>query len=160
MTRGTTLGKGTKFDFTKEGKNKNSNFYNLGSDFDQKKAHSPKYTFGISRDHYEKVYYENGKINDKNIPGPGLYDTLKPFGDDGNKFSMRGRSNDEKEKVKKMIVPGPGEYTQVQTSMSGKYPLSKFNNTKNIIWSHNKSNKLQYESKLFSFLFYSINYFR
>jgi hypothetical protein len=147
MTRGTTLGKGDKFDFTKEGKSKNSNFYNLGSDFDQKHAHSPKYTFGISRENYDKVYYENSKINDKNIPGPGLYDYLKPFGGEGQKYSMRGRSNEEKEKVKKMIVPGPGEYKQVQTSAAGKYPLSKFSNTKNIIWSLNKGNKFEYESK-------------
>ena len=67
MKRSTTLGKGGKFDFTREGKNKNSEFYNLGSDFDLKNSHSPKWTFGIGRSHYEKVYQESGKIIDKNI---------------------------------------------------------------------------------------------
>jgi len=157
MKRGTTLGKGNKFDFTKEGKNKSSQFYNLGSDFDQKKSHSPRFTFGISRDHYDKVYYENGKINDKNIPGPGNYDILKPFGMQGQKYSIRGRSNDDKEKTRKLIVPGPGEYVQVSTSTSGRYPLSKYKNTANIIWSYNKSNKLQYESKIIIFIL--INFF-
>lgn len=146
IKRGTTLGKGNKFDFMKEGKSKCSQFYNLGSDFDQKKAHSPRFTFGISRDHYNKVYYEDSKIIDKNIPGPGNYDVLKPFGLDAQKFSIRGRSG-EIENSKKFIVPGPGEYAQVSTSKSGKYPLSKYKNTLNIIWSYNKSNKFEYESK-------------
>lgn len=155
MKRSTTLGKGSKFDFTKEGKSKNAQFYNLGSDFDQSHPHSPKWTFGISRSHYDKVYYESGTVIDKNIPGPGLYDVLKPFGKDGPKYSMKGRSSDEKQKTKKMIVPGPGEYVAVSTSMSGKYPLSKYKNTSNIIWSYNKSKKLEYESKLIFCLFIS-----
>jgi hypothetical protein len=153
VKRATTLGRGNKFDFTKEGKSKSCQFYNLGSDFDQKKAHSPRYTFGISREHYSKVYYEDGKVIDKNIPGPGNYDVLKPFGTEGQKFSIRGRSNEDKERVKKIIVPGPGEYAQVSTLKSGKYPLSKYKNTLNIVWSYNKSNRLKYEGKNFFKLF-------
>ena len=145
MKRSTTLGKGGKYDFTKEGKNKNNQFYNLGSDFDQKNAHSPKWTFGIGRNHFEKVYAENGKIIDKNIPGPGVYDVLKPFGSDSQKFSMRGKLNDNKNKSNKLLIPGPGEYAAVSTSASGKYPLSQHKNTYNIIWSLNKSNKFEYE---------------
>ena len=119
----------------------------MGSDFDQSHPHSPKWTFGISRNHYDKVYYESGKILDKSIPGPGIYDILKPFGREGPKFTMRGRSSEDKDKTKKLIVPGPGEYTAISTSMTGKYPLSKYKNTSNIIWSYNKSKKLEYESK-------------
>jgi len=148
MRRATTLGKGKKSDFTTEGKIQNSQFYNLGSDFDQNHPHSPKWTFGISRSHYDKVFYESGKILDKNIPGPGLYDVLKPFGKEAPKYTMRGKSSEDKEKTKKLIVPGPGEYDYVSTSMTGRYPLSKFKNTTNIIWSHNKSKKIDYESKL------------
>jgi hypothetical protein len=151
MKRGTTLGKGNKFDFTKEGKSKSFQFYNLGSDFDQKKPYSPKYTFGISRDHYSKVYYEDGKVIDKCVPGPGNYDTLKPFGKDGQKFSIRGRPNEEKDRLKKLKVPGPGEYAQVSTSKSGKYPLSKYKNTLNIVWSYNKSNKFTYEGNYLNY---------
>jgi hypothetical protein len=147
MKRSTTLGKGKKYDFTKI-KSQNPQFYNLGSDFDQGHPHSPKWTFGISRNHYDKVFYESGKIIDKNIPGPGLYDFLKPVGRDSPKYTMRGRSQDG-EKVKKLIVPGPGEYGYVSTAISGKYPLSKFKNTANIIWSYNKSIKLNYEGKYY-----------
>jgi len=145
MKRATTLGKGTKYDFTKDGQTKNAQFYNLGSDFDQGHPHSPKWTFGISRNHYDKVYFESGKILDKNIPGPGIYDVLKPFGREAPKYTMRGRSSELKEKTKKLIVPGPGEYTYVSTSMNGKYPLSKYKNTSNVIWSYNKSKKIDYE---------------
>ena len=161
MKRSTTLGKGGKYDFTKESKDQNSQFYDLGSDFNQKNAHSPKWTFGISRSHYDKVYYESGKILDKNIPGPGLYDVLKPFGDEGHKYTMRGRSNEDQEKVKKLIVPGPGEYTQVAISTTGRYPLSKYKNTSNIIWSYNKSKKLDYESNnmFIYFDFYQLIHF-
>lgn len=147
MKRSTTLGKGLKYDFTKDAKEKNSQFYNLGSDFDAKSPHSPKWTFGISRNHYNKVYLEEGKVVDKNIPGPGLYNILKPFGKDSFKFSMRGRSSEEKDKAKRPLAPGPGDYGFVSTSMSGKYPLSKYKNTTNIIWSFNKAKKLEYDSK-------------
>ena len=121
MKRSTTLGKGDKFDFTKEGKSKNSQFYDLGSDFDQKKSHLPQWTFGISRSHYDKVYYESNKIIDKSIPGPGLYDVLKPFGGDGNKYTIRGKPHDESDKTKKFVVPGPGEYGYVKTTDNGRY---------------------------------------
>lgn len=143
--RTTTLGKGSKYDFTKDSNNRGSNIYNLGSDFDQKNPNSPKWTFGIGRNHYEKVYQDHGKILDRNIPGPGNYNIIKPFGNDGQKYTMQGKNNEEKDKVKKLIVPGPGEYNQVEISAKGRYPLSKFNNTKNIIWSFDKSNKFNYE---------------
>ena len=160
VKRSTTLGKGLKLDFTNEGKNKNSQFYNLGSDFDQIHPHSPKYTFGISRSHYDKVYYESGKILDKSIPGPGLYDVLKPFGGEGPKYTMKGKGSEENQKTKKLVVPGPGEYASVSISLSGKYPLSKYKNTCNIIWSFNKSKKLQYEGNLLNFcvFIYQINF--
>ena len=55
--RATSIGYGTKYDFTKEQKNK-APYYNMKSDFG--KDHPlPSYTFGIAREHYEKVgfYY-------------------------------------------------------------------------------------------------------
>jgi hypothetical protein len=52
--RSTSLGYGTKYDFTKLLKN-SAPFYNIKSDFDPKSPHSPRFTFGISREFYEKV---------------------------------------------------------------------------------------------------------
>lgn len=74
-----------------------------------------------------------------------MYNVIKPFGGDSSKFSMRGRLNESKDKSSKLIVPGPGEYSAVATSASGRYPLSQFKNTSNIIWSLNKSTKFEYE---------------
>lgn len=116
----------------------------MGSDFDQKNSHLPQYTFGIGRNHYNKVYYETNKMIDKSIPGPGLYNVLKSFGSDGFKYSIRGKGNENIMENTKMIVPGPGEYAYVATSLSGKYPISKFKNTTNIIWGQSKEKKLQY----------------
>jgi hypothetical protein len=52
-TRAASIGRGTKYDFTK-GKT-GAPFYNMPTDFDQKKPHSPMFTFGVSRGFYEKV---------------------------------------------------------------------------------------------------------
>jgi hypothetical protein len=52
-TRAASIGRGTKYDFTK-GKS-GAPFYTLPTDFDLKKPHSPMYTFGVSRGFYEKV---------------------------------------------------------------------------------------------------------
>lgn len=53
--RATSLGIGDKYDFTKSKKNIKAPYYNIQSDFDTKKPHSPAFTFGISRHYYEKV---------------------------------------------------------------------------------------------------------
>jgi len=52
--RGTSIGYGNRYDFTKH-INNSAPFYNYQSDFDPKTPHSPKWTFGISREHFEKV---------------------------------------------------------------------------------------------------------
>lgn len=51
--RSTSLGYGTKYDFTKDQKNK-APYYEVKSDFGKDHA-LPSYTFGISRHFYEKV---------------------------------------------------------------------------------------------------------
>ncbi len=52
-TRSASFGYGTKYDFTKT---KNSApYYNLPTDFDIKKPYMSSFTFGISRECYEKV---------------------------------------------------------------------------------------------------------
>ncbi len=58
--RGTSLGYGTKYDFTKEQKNK-APYYNHKSDFG-KDHPMPSYTFGIARQYYEKVWINLDKL--------------------------------------------------------------------------------------------------
>lgn len=141
--RSTSLGKGDKYDFTREHKNKNAQFYNYHSDFDTKKPHSPQWSFGISRSAYDKVYYETNKMFDKNVPGPGKYDYLKPFGTGALKFSMysKGENKDIKGKSK---LPGPGEYPIISINPNGKYPISHYKNATTICFGASKDKRFNY----------------
>ena len=49
MTRSTSIGYGTKYDFTRDAKSKSPVFYNFKSDFDQKNPAGPRYSFGRNR---------------------------------------------------------------------------------------------------------------
>ena len=124
--RATTLGKGSKYDFTKESKDKCPQFYGYKSDFDPKTPHSPRFTFGVSRKCYDKVYFEGNKESDKNVPGPGQYDVLHTFGGHSPKFSFKGKSIDKTEASK---IPGPGHYNQLSLSLNGKYSISNLRNS-------------------------------
>ena len=70
--------------------------YTLPSDFDGEKSfmnNSRAFSFGISRDAYEKVYIPSRKIStDPTIPGPGKYTLLSTIGKDSRKFSLQGRT--------------------------------------------------------------------
>lgn len=144
--RSTSLGFGNKYDFTKEHKDKSQTFYNTSRDFDPKKSNAPAFTFGISRSFYDKVYCEANKMLDKNVPGPGLYTTTKPFGMEANKFSMVGKGKDLTKKSK-TNEPGPGNYKYVSMTVEGKYPLSKFRNTATITFGVNKEKRFNWNSK-------------
>ena len=54
-TRGASFGFGKKSDFTSNKKELKTSFNYNPTDFDTKKPKSPAYTFGISRQFYEKV---------------------------------------------------------------------------------------------------------
>ena len=49
MTRSTSIGYGTKYDFTRDAKSKSPVFYDFKSDFDQKNQRPHRYTFGLGR---------------------------------------------------------------------------------------------------------------
>ena len=145
--RSTSLGKGGKYDFTSGNKGKNTQFYNMHSDFDPKNPHTPAWTFGISRDHYEKVYYETNKMLDKNVPGPGKYNYLKPFGSEATKFSMYGKG-EGKNLNQTSRVPGPGQYPIVSINPGGKYPLSNMKNATTIVFGQSKEKRFNYSCKI------------
>lgn len=144
--RKTEFGRGNKFDFTKVAKGKCDKFYSIKTDFDSTIEKSPKWSIGLGRDSFNKVYYETEKSFDKNIPGPAKYDFIKPLGSDSPKFSFRGKCE---YKMDKTIVPGPGTYpVRVQINPEGKFPVSNIRNVTKIFISAYKPNPIK-----------SINYF-
>jgi hypothetical protein len=142
--RSASIGLGTKYDFTKENKDKCQAFYDIGSTFDpKKKSEAPSYTFGLGRSYFEKVYYETNKTIDKNIPGPCKYDVLKPFGTDSLKFSISSKFNikDGRDRSKE---PGPGEYKSIGINSSGRFPISTYQNSPSCKFSLNKEERFNY----------------
>ena len=144
--RATSIGFGTKYDFTKEHKDKSQTFYNIAKDFDPKKSNAPAYTFGIARSFYDKVYCDANKMLDKNVPGPGLYTITRPFGYEASKYTMVGKGEDLQRKKAKND-PGPGQYKIVQMNKEGIYPLSRFRNTAGITFGVSKEKRFSYNSK-------------
>lgn len=144
MTRFTTLGKGNKSDFTAGSKGKSPVFYEPKSDFDQLHPHSPRYTFGLGRDKFEKVYCEGTKMNNPNVPGPGKYSYLKPFGSDAVKFSIKGKHRSKSVEMKSNF-PGPGQYKEmIQINQRGKFPSSRFENVHEVNFGADKSRRFVY----------------
>lgn len=115
----------------------------MPSEFDTKRSSSPKFTFGIARDFYEKVYYETNKMLDKNVPGPGKYNYLKSFGSEASKFSITGKQPDHHSKGQN---PGPGQYPLFSINPQGKYPVSNVKNTASISFA-TKSERFKYTCK-------------
>lgn len=144
-TRSASFGFGPKYDFTKNSKSIKAPYYQIPSDFNAKKPHSPAFTFGISREHYEKVYTGTAKILDKNVPGPGKYDYIKPFGSGAKKYTMQGKI-DYRSWEYKQSSPGPAEYPKI-LNPNGKYPNSSQRNIANIKWSSSKEPRFYQNSK-------------
>jgi len=115
----------------------------------QKKPKTPAWTFGISRQFYEKVYNEAEFYHDKSFPGPGQYKHTKPFGSTAIKYSLYGRLG-EKGLGTKLKSPGPGAYEPVELKPDGKYTMSRFRNTTGIIWGSSKEKRFRYKEKVFA----------
>ena len=137
MTRSTSIGYGTKSDFTQGSKWKSPVFYNFKSDFDQKNPSSPQYTFGLGRDRMFKPY-------EYISPGPAKYNTLKPFGRDGIKYTMRIKY-DRSSSTENLGSPGPGAYSPVtKINPEGTYIVSKNENVHPVEFSKDKSERFNY----------------
>lgn len=144
MTRFTTLGKGNKYDFTAGAKSKSPVFYNFKSDFDQDHPNSPRYTFGVGRDKYTKAYCEGTKMYDKDVPGPGKYNYLKPFGSEAVKYSIKGKYKSRSVEMKSS-EPGPGAYNNTYSiNPTGRFINSKVENIHNVNFGADKSKRFVY----------------
>lgn len=93
--------------------------YRLYSDFElnprSSLGKSKAFSFGISREAYDKVYIPSQKVPSDvgQLPGPGQYTLLTQIGKEGRKYSLQGRTPYYKDTVflsKKQAIPGPGSY--------------------------------------------------
>ena len=135
--RSTSIGYGTKYDFTRDAKSKSPVFYNYKSDFDQKNPSGPRYSFGLGRD---RMY----KSTDNPGPGPANYNVLKPFGRDGIKYTMRIKYNRSSSMVN-IGSPGPGAYSAVtKINPNGTYIVSKNENVHPVEFSKDKTERFNY----------------
>ena len=136
-SRTTSLGYGTKYDFTKDAKSKSKVFYDFKSDFDQRNPRGPRYSFGIGRDHMYKSLDYTG-------PGPGKYNVRKPFGRDAAKYSFRMRLK-RSSSCDDFGSPGPGAYKPVtRINPSGTYIVSKNENVHPVEFSKDKTERFIY----------------
>jgi hypothetical protein len=141
MKRSTSIGYGTKYDFTRDAKSKSPVFYNFKSDFDQKNPNGPKYSFGLGRECMYKTYDYSG-------PGPAKYNILKPFGRDGIKYSMRIKYN-RSSSMDNIGSPGPGAYQPVtKINPNGTYFISKNENVHPVEFSKDKSQRFNYHYEI------------
>lgn len=144
--RTTSFGFGNKVDFTKEKKGNNATFHDYSSDFNQKNPHGPKYSFSNGREKYGKVYLDSVKMFDKNVPGPGKYYIMKPFGSDCPKYSIKGRhENPITRKGEVIPSPAPNLYNNVyKMNIQGKYPVSSIRNVNSIRMNYDKTKRSDY----------------
>ena len=140
--RSTAMGFGNRLSFT--AKNSDTEFISIKRYFDKNYQPGYKFSFGVSRDKFSKVYYPGLKLNDTSIPGPGKYNVRKGPGLNSPKFTMR-------QKLGKVIntrplSPGPGQYSPViNINSEGKYPLSKISNVHTINFGNNRTRRFFYK---------------
>jgi len=138
MKRATSIGYGNKYDFTNDAKSKSPVFYNFKSDFDQKNPAGPQYSFGLGRD---RMYKSSDLIG----PGPAKYNTMKPFGRDGIKYSMRIKYN-RSSSTDNFGSPGPGAYSVItKINPDGLYTVSKYENVHPVEFCKDKTKRFNYQ---------------
>eukprot|EP00347_Sterkiella_histriomuscorum_P002371 403368412 len=104
--------------------------YNLKSVFDNKKPDGKAFTFGLSKEHFQRVYLENHPARDRDIPGPGEYNPQEKIGEKSQKITISGRTNNPLLLTSQRFVPGPGTYEPRNSiNKNGQYVLSNMKST-------------------------------
>ena len=109
-------------------------YYTFYNSKDSKHYTSPKYSFGTRN-------YNFNPMKKNATPGPGRYATRSKLGYGVPKYSFRKKLENEMNKSLYGYIPGPGKYPIIGMSSKGKYPLSNYENTKQVGWSLSKTPK-------------------
>lgn len=130
--RYTSLGLGKRTDFAKLRKTQCEKFYDIPSEFDTSRKKTG-ISFGISRDHYKKVFVQNNLCIDDQNPGPAIYDVRSKMGKDAPKFSLYSKIDNQSvfSKTRRNYNNlGPGSYNYKSSiNPDGRSPYSTFKNT-------------------------------
>ena len=102
------------------------NSYRRVSEFEQKQKKAHIYSFGASREVYNKVYQEHNPSKEACVPGPGTYGSKSYMGSDSTKYSMRPKTNSTFN-CGVNEAPGPGAYNSVTAfTPLGQHFISKY----------------------------------
>ncbi|KRX08683.1 hypothetical protein PPERSA_07495 [Pseudocohnilembus persalinus] len=122
--RGTSLGKGSKYDFTKGDKTKPSpNQYQSYSFIDYNKSKNKGPSFN-SRDKLKFGDFKNKSGTAYQTPGVGSYNIKSPSG--APKFSLGSRTSDPQMLTTVRYNPGPGSHQLESINKSGSYFYRNF----------------------------------
>ena len=140
--RSTAMGFGKKYNINS--KNTNPEFISIKRYFDKNYQPGFKYSFGVSREKFSKVYYPGIQSIDLSVPGPGKYNVVGKPGLNSPKYTMRPKCL--KKFLSRPQSPGPGNYSPVvNINSEGKYPISGMNNVHTINFGNNKARRFFYK---------------
>jgi hypothetical protein len=157
------IGYGKKTDFTK--KSLITEIVGIKRDFDvDTRPRGVSYSFGQSRDKFQKVVCPGYKFIDKNIPGPAKYNSfLNTMGNMGSPaYTIRKKCGELSWNNKLMNNPGPGAYNSiVKINLNGKYPISRIPNIKSRNFGIDRIDRFDnYRCKIYKFIIFNIFLFR
>ena len=136
--RKTSLGFGKKYNIIQMSPNNEnalfyiSRYYSFSNFKLSKFYESPKYSFGLKN-------YNIDPLKKNTNPGPNKYYIRNKLGTGVPKYSFRKKLIYYNYNNNKNI--GPGKYKNIQMNDKGKYPLSQFENIKQVGWSLSKTPK-------------------
>ena len=144
MTRNTSIGYGTKYDFFKEN-HKITEFISIKRSYDKNFSPGYKYSFGLGREKFTKKVIPGFKIIDNDIPGPAKYNVMKTIGAESPKYTFRKLCGKTFWVNKYMNNPSSAEYNLPSyINKKGKFINSKIPDIKGAAFSKDKTNRWTY----------------
>jgi hypothetical protein len=93
--------------------------------FDKGSPRIRAFSFGLSREHFKKVFLKENILSDPCVPGPGQYRIPQMMGHEGHLVSIKGRNHKEKTD-RTGWIPGPGAYQpKLEFDAQGRYFVSR-----------------------------------
>lgn len=127
--RAPSFGYGFRYDFTPKKENITPSPYSCENYTNQSNhPYSPRFSFGLGREIVKSEF-------DQKFPGPGNYNVVHTMGNEGAKYSMKGRHGNNLFNINSSS-PGPALYENVlKINPEGIFVNSKFKNVQSVDFS-------------------------